>query len=480
MKYIWLIAFLFMPVLMTGRYSDAFAQEKQESAWADFFKGSTIAFRSDYDFNKESFIESASLNLPILQARASIKNPQEVKSYQDFSLSAHNYGISLTTQKLLPLFPITIKAGNLSQTGSISRLNSPSLSSSLSAFSSAFTNAQTLQASLPSYSSFSKAQGYFLQAGFAPKKIIRIFDLSSFYDDQNFICCANLKFSPFKKVDFSLCTTGGIFDYQKKRSDSWFLTEDFYNKGQHLCFNNQLCVSSNKFSSLFIVSTYETPFCELANTWRSENVIKFRHFTFNLSGFYNPNELVITSSDKKLYPLLQIKSGAKYQFIMGQKAPVICASVFNLLADINLNETEHTLKSAFGFKLTGANITSQLTANINANVKNQPDDILIDFAGASVQTTNSFYIKNLKSVLSGKFTFTPNAKKTEWTYSEKCGINFEYSASKGSLWFCNKNQITFTQKPQELQTQINYSCNLSARFLFKFCSLYVHLDFLEL
>jgi hypothetical protein len=96
--------------------------------------------------------------------------------------------------------------------------------------------------------------------------------------------------------------------------------------------------------------------------------------------------------------------------------PLICATGFNLLANINLADTEHTLKSAFGVKLTGAKVTSQISANINAAVKNQEKNLLIDFLGGSVQTTNSFYIKELKTTASGKFTFTPDAKKTKWTF----------------------------------------------------------------
>jgi hypothetical protein len=318
-----------------------------------------------------------------------------------------------------------------------------------------------------------------LQAEFAPKKIRGGFDVSAFYNGETFSYSTGLKFSPFKKVDFSFCTTGGIFDYQKKKSDSWFLTEDFYSMGEHLCFNNQICVNTKAFSSLFIVSTYETPFGDFVNTWRNENVFKFKRVTFNLSGFYNSNDLVITSSDKKINPLLQVKAGGKYQFIAETVRPVICASGFNVLANINLSETEHTLKSAFGFKLTGANLTSQLSANINANLKNQVNDIVLDFTGGSVQTTNSFYIKQLKTTASGKVTFTPNTKKTNWTFTEKAGLNFEYSSPKGAISFGNKNQITFTQKTEQPQTQIGFTSSLNAKFQFRFCSLDVRLEFQE-
>lgn len=434
MKHIWLIAFLFVCGVI------AWAQETSATA---------------------------SLSLSFVEARGSIKDDK------------WNYGVSVTTQNLLPLFPVTFMAGNLSQSGSISKLNSPALSSCVSAFGGASVKATGLQSSMPGAKSFNKPQSYFLQAGFAPKKIITSFDINSFYNGDTFTYSSSLKLSPFKKVDVSFCTTGGIFDYQKKKSDSWFLTEDFYNAGEHLCFNNQICVNTKSFSSLFIVGTYGMPSGDFYNTWRSENVFKFKRFTFNLNGFYNGNDLVITSSDKKINPLLQIKTGGKYQFIGGARRPVICATGMNVLANINLADTEHTIKSAFGIKLTSSNLTSQLSANINANVKNQANNLLIDFSGGSVQITNSFYIKQLKTTATGKVTFTPNAKKTSWTFTEKAGLNFEYASPKGIICFGNKNQITFTQKSGQQQNQISFTSSLNARFQFRFCSLDVRLEFQE-
>lgn len=434
MKHIWLIAFLFNMALCT--------------------------------WTQETSV-TANLSLPFIEARASIKN------------DLWNYGVAVTTQKLTPLFPITFMTGNLSQGGSISRLNSPALSSSVSAFGGTFVKATGLQATMPAVKSFTKPQSYFVQARFAPKKVISSFDVSSFYNGDTFTYSSSLKFSPFKKVDLSFCTTGGIFDYQKKKSDSWFLTEDFYNAGEHLCFNNQICVNTKSFSSLFIVGTYGTPFGDFLNTWRSENVLKFKRFTFNLNSFYNGNDLVITSSDKKINPLLQVKTGGKYQFIGGGRWPLICATGMNLLANINLADTEHTVKSAFGVKLTASNLTSQLSANINATVKNRENNLLVDFSGGSVQTTNSFYIKQLKTTASGKFTFTPNSKKTSWTFTEKAGLNFEYASPKGAICFGNRNQITFTQKPEQQVSQISFTSSLNAKFQFRFCGFDLHLDFLE-
>ena len=447
MKHIWLIAFLFNTALCV---------------WAQ-----KISFRTDYDYYKEEFVNSAKLSLPFVEARGSMKN------------DLWNYGVAVTTQNLLSLFPVTFMAGNLSQGGSISRLNSPALSSSVSAFGGTSVKATGLQATMPAVKSFTKPQSYFLQAGFAPKKIISNFDVSSFYDGDTFTYSSSLKLSPFKKVDLSFCTTGGIFDYQKKKSDSWFLTEDFYNAGEHLCFNNQIYVNTKSFSSLFIVGTYGTPFGDFLNTWRSENVLKLKRFTFNLNGFYNDNDLVITSSDKKINPLLQVKTGGKYQIIGGGRWPVICATGMNVLANINLTETEHTVKSAFGIKLTASNITSQISVNINATVKNQENNLLVVFSGGSVQTSNNFYIKQLKTTATGKVTFSPNSKKTSWTFSEKAGLNFEYTSPKGAICFGNKNQITFTQKPEQQVSQINFTSSLNAKFQFQFCSFDLHLDFQE-
>ena len=417
-------------------------------------------------------IASAKINVPFVEARASLRDDLK-----------WNYGVSLSTQKLFPRLTFSLKAGNLSAGGSLSKLNSPALSSSISAFGSSSLRTYTLEVTLPQYESFSEVQGYFFEAGFKPDKIIKQITINGFYKDNkkneenSFTASARIKISPAKKTELSFCSTAGVYPYKKKNLTSWFTNERFYNQGKHVCFNNQASVSFGGFSSLFILGTYQSPFGDFVNTWRSENLIKLKHFTFSFNGFYNPNTEVITSSDKKLKPLLQLSGGGQYDFITETKLPLRITTGINTLIDINLAEKNHTFKSALGIRYSAADFSGLVGINISMKLMNNNDGINTDFESGSLETSNNFYINDFTPAVTTKFTFTPDAKKTKWTFSQKFGLKLVYDVPSGTVSFSNNNQITFTQKTDESKNRIAFTSSLSATIQFRFCTLRVHLEF---
>ena len=464
MKNIQLIAFLFGAGLICGMPLCVNAQAKTPA----------VSLRSDYDISKQEFIGSAKLVVPFAEVRGAYTNK-----------SKWNYGASLSSQKLFPKIELNLKAGNLSSSGSLSKLNSPGLSSLTSPFASTI-RPSTLQVSLPQYDSFSAKQSYSLEAAIKPSKLIKQINLVMFYKTQDeqdnmgaLTASAQIKASPWKKTELSLCTTGGIYPYKKKNVTTWFTDELFYHDGEHFCINNQLFFNSSHFSSLFIHSIYQSPFGDFLYTWRSENQIKLEHFTFNLSSFYNPNDEVITSSDKKLKPLLQVCSGIQYKTFMQTRLPVLITTGINSQGDFNLAEKNHTLKTTAGVKYSASDFSGVLCAGINTSLENQTEGFKTVFTGGSVESSNSFYINDFTPSATAKFSFTQDSKQKKWTYSEKLGINFEYEPQNNKVSFTNKNAITFTQKQGELKNKIEFTSSLTAKFQFRFCSLHVHLEFQE-
>ena len=74
-----------------------------------------------------------------------------------------SYGVLLNTEKLINNFPLVIKYGNLSYSGSLSRLNSPELSKGSSPFSLPMLSTSGLSANLPGYTSYSNPESAFVQ-----------------------------------------------------------------------------------------------------------------------------------------------------------------------------------------------------------------------------------------------------------------------------------------------------------------------------
>ena len=213
------------------------------------------------------------------------------------------------------------------------------------------------------------------------------------------------------------------------------------------------------------------------NTWQTKNTLKLKDFTFDFDAFYNANDEVLTNADKKIKPLLELDCSGQYKFFTGTKNPYTITVGINSQADINLAENNHSLKTQANIYYSGGVAKGFFKTGFNFKLTNEADGIKTDFSGGSIETSNSFYINDFTPTLIAKFTFTPNTKKTKWTYTEKIGFNFEYEKPGGNITFTNKNQITFTQKTGDSKNKIAFTSSLSAKFVFRLCSLLFHLEF---
>lgn len=474
MKNIQLIAFLFALGLSGGVPFCVNAQAKNTE----------FSLRTDYDISKKELIESAKIIVPFVEARGSVMFTNPLMPV-DFTNAKWNYGAAFSSQKLFPKLKLNLLVGNLSTSGSLSKLNSPALSSLTSPFCSS-VRTSTLEVSLPQYNSFSSNQSYSFEAAIKPQKVFKQISLSIIYKTQTeeeikdvLTASAQIKMSPWKKTELSVCSTGGIYPYKKKNVTTWFSDELFYHEGEHFCINNQLFFNSPHFSSLFIHSIYQSPFGDSLFTYRSENQIKLEHFTFNLHSFYNPHDELVTSSDKKLKPLLQVCGGIQYKTFIHSRVPFQIITGINSQGDFNLAEKNHTFKTAVGVKYSSSDFSGSLSSIINTNLENQTEGIKTVLTGGSIESSNSFYINDFTTSANAKFSFTQDSKQKKWTYSEKLGINFEYEMQNNKVSFTNKNSITFTQKPGDVKNKIGFTSSLTAKFQFRFCSLHVHLEFQE-
>ena len=434
MKKLWLIAFLFNIISLTG-----FAELKETTA-------------------------SCKITLPFLELKGAVKNPFEKPGW--------NYGLMFTSKPFTPLFPVTFKAGNLSAGGSLSHLNSPELSGTLSAFSGTTLKLKDLDVSLPSDTSFPKPNALFVQAATGNKKVWG--NTSLFYDKTSLTTSLSVNTVPFslpQKLTFGINLTGGIYTYKSNTRSTWFNEQGFYHAGGHICAGTQLYISYGKNSTLFTINTYESPHGIYQNTYRTETVLNFKEVSFNLSAFINKNEGIITSSGKTLEPVLQFNGGGQLKKTIQAKKKLTLTTGINLQADINLNSDIHSAKTALGFKLTGSGFSVSLTSNVNLNIKKFTEGLNVDFSSGNIKAALGFSIYDFKPDISAGFTFSPDTKNKIWNYTEKIGLNIEYAGLPEITW---NNTLTLTQKKEN---KISFTSSLSAKAQFRFCSLRVHLEF---
>ena len=364
-------------------------------------------------------------------------------------------------------------SGNLNLSGSISRLNSPQLSQTFG-WATGAVKASSLNVSLPQPGVFSKPQSYFAQVGFGDNKgFFKFMDFNVFWNEQSLTCSTDIKLRFFKTIDTGFCFTGGIYPYNQVEENTWFSKNAFYHEGKHFCSSMQICFSAKSFGALFIFNNYESPFGHIDFTYRGETYFKFKRFSFNVSAFYNPNERLLTSSKKVLDPLLQIRGNSQYQFITGTKRPVIVKSGISAQADLKLNEQEHSIKTNSGFQITGQNTSLNGSAKINLKLKTIEDAMILDFTGGSLQTNAAICIKGIKPELSVKFSFTPDEKKQNWTYSEKIGFNL---CCSDELEIKGGGSISFEQKNGKTKT--NYSAAVSIRFNLRYLTADFRFDYI--
>ena len=398
-------------------------------------------------------VVAAKISIPFFELRGSLLT-DFVKGKPDFENLKWNYGLEFSTQKLFPKLKIILRTGNLTGTGS-----------------------------LPQYNSFSAPQSYFGEINWTSNTIVKKLSINALYKSNNenvhdtFTSTALIKLKPFNKATLTFSSTAGVYPYDKRKITSWFNEEKFYHEGRLVCFTNQISLAESGSSTAFIVNTYQSPFGDFLNTWQTKNTLKLKDFTFDFNAFYNANDEVLTNADKKIKPLLQLDFEGQYKFYTETKNPYAITAGINSQTDINLAEKNHTMKTQGNIYYSGGAAKGFLKTGLNFKLTNEIDGIKTDFSGGAIDISNSFYIYDFTPTITAKFSFTPDSKKTKWTYTEKIGINFEYEEPGGNITFTNKNQISFTQKTGEQKNKIEFTSSLSAKFVFRFCSLLFHLEF---
>ena len=382
-----------------------------------------------------------------------------------------NFGICLTSRNYFKKLPFELKYGNLSASGSLSRLNSPELSGGTSPFSNGIISVTGLSASLPGYTNFSKPESAFVQISMnqLTKEPLSLYiNLWTSPENESTVfstLISNKFFS--KRLTLSASFTAGDFLYEDNSSSSWFLDSPYYGSGSHFCSMVQLGADYKNKSgksglySGFMAAFYETPFGPYTAVYRGDFKISLKQAEFYTSAFLNAYEDVLTSSEKKLEPCLQLKTGAlvKKPFVFNKSQLVFVKTGANVFSKINLLKTEHPLRVN-----TGVQFSSELTSLsfsvsgeallVSKSPEKAPEEIQKD--SVSFQIKNSWYFK----------TMTPSVSLTS-EISEKTKYKIQFGLTNTTRHKISGNAgFSFSENNKEL-TDKKLNATLTCRLNFK-------------
>ena len=408
------------------------------------------------------------LSLPAGEMRTSTQNDK------------FNFGLLFSTAKLFKKVSIDIKYGNLSAGGSLSKLNSPELSSGSSPFSNGLISVSALTANLPGYQSFSKPESTFLQI--KTNQLTRhpfSMNLNLWLSPENSspVFSAILSDKFFKnRLLLNSSFTAGNFYYDENKASSWFLETPFYTADSHFCsivqFSAELRnkTQNRSFYTGGLAAVYETPFGPMSAAYRLDLKLSLKKADFYLSGFVNQYEDILTSSEKKLSPGLQFKGGllTKNTILQKNQKLSFLKIAINAYSKINLMETEHPLKINAGFQLNSEKSALSFSASANTSFLSTsaelpPEDFC--FNSLSAQIKKSWYFTSITPALSAaaekKF---PGASDSE---NDAMKYKLQFNLTNNSVHKISGNlTYSFSEKDWKI-TGKKISAGLSCRMNWK-------------
>lgn len=374
-----------------------------------------ILLNSLFYLNSQDF--NSALQTSVLFPFAKISTASNFEDY--------NFGFNLFSANYKKNFPCQLMIGNLSASGSYSKLNNPQISSNVSPFSNGNTSLQSITACLPGLSTYTKPLGYFAEAAYHNKKsVISDVKINGYYNSELLYPAAStlIKISPSKNFALGTSFTASIFSYQNNDLYYWFNPSNFYfSKGQKLCTNSQFYILVPHFSALANICIFETPFGTLQPVYKIDTNFNFKKISFYLSGFANQKK-VISANDTVIPPEMQIKTGIKTKKILGSSSPLLFKTGLGLNLCVKPENESFPFKISPGFQLTGKRFSFSIIPDLNYYIENS-SSYTFDFSSAKVTADYSLNSDRISS----QFIFSASYKpqKSGNTTSQKLNINLK-------------------------------------------------------
>lgn len=356
-------------------------------------------------------------------------------------------GFSLFSNVFNSVFPVAVKIGKISAAGSLSKMNSPYISSGVSPFSCGVSSVSGIDCSLPGISSFSKDNGVFVQSSFVQRKgVVRNLKISAYHDyenDKEFVSSFYGKLQFYRDIRGEISFTAGFFPYSENNLTGWFNDERYYPEGNHFCSNLQLGFSSKRYSGFLMAGIYESPFGKIQHLYRMENKFRFTPFSLNFCLFSNFYEGLISSSDKKIESCIQWKWGIQYQYNSRLVVPFMWKIGMNAYGKIDLIEDVNELKMGVGIQGISSVTSFSLIGFLNGALDSEHiEKIRLSLKNASIQFKNTLYFRDFTLQSGGNFVFTPDTYWEIIKTEEKIWLNINLYLIPAVT---HNNSVTFYQ-----------------------------------
>lgn len=413
------------------------------------------------------FYYGTKLKIPVLETRLASNT------------ETTNFGISIFSNKISPAIPVSVKFGNLSTSGIISKMNRPSISGPGSPFSSGITSVNGITASLPGITSYSKPFSSFIQGGYSNKKsaVSNLFVNCWYSPEENFLTAS--AFSKIKllnnKIILKNAFAAGSFFYSENKTSSWTVEYPYYQKGEHYVSSISQSIEFWKLYFQFQLFYFESPFGKLETTYKSDFKYTGSHFIFSLSGTYNPNVYVLTSSDKKIYEGYQLKVNIQYKDTIFIKRPLFYKFGLNTFINGSDTSTEKKLKFSLGNQINYGIATVSIVSNIENNLTEEsPTSITWQIENFSFNISSNFKLNNIAFTYTFNPSFSPIANFTSLSskYSNKFSVSYnKHPNILGSLnYTIHKTDDVISSK------KLTTSINSDIKFSLITCSIKIGLD----
>ena len=391
----------------------------------------------------------------------------------------NNLGVLVSTGSIFKKLPVEFRYGNLSGSGSLSKLNSPELSNGSSPFSGSIMNPGVVTANLPGYTSFSKPESFFFQVKLK-QPFNKPFSLSANIwvspENSSPVFSTMLSNSFFSnRLTLKASATTGLFRYEDNSSSSWFLEAPFYSAGKHFCSLFQFSADyKNKtgkaaFHTGFMAAVYETPFGPYTAVYRADLSTSIKQIELYTSAFLNSYEDTLTSSGKKLEPSCQLKTGfvLKKPLLTKKNELIFLKFGTNAYTKIILIKNEYQLRINSGIQLSSDITAFSLSASGNMTMLSPspelpPQEIRKD--SISIQVKNSWYLKtfipSLTFAAEKKFSaISDNSDEMKY----KLLLNLTNNSREKISGNCT---FSFSTKEQKIIDK-KFSSSLNCRFNYK-------------
>lgn len=437
--------FLLRSVILISSFSILMAAGNSfwQKTSIDFATISSFALKEASEPELKTFTSGGKVKIPYI----------EVRYYQNGE--KYNYGFATDSENLMKNFSATVKAGTLSFSSSISRLNNPLLSASATPFSTTTADVLFINSALAGSSSFSNPLGFFWQSQYKnSRSFLQNALVNLFYqpENQKFAFSTGIKFNPAKKFEFSTSFTAGYFPYNENSSSSWFFKDDFYYRGgQHFCMMLQNAISLHNLKLLLTFSEYESPFGHFAPIFRLDLRYKKRGYTFTGEAFYNPENNLLSSSEKKINELLQFKSAIQKQFTGGKTFPLFYKFGISFYDSYDISKSQNNSKISTGFQVSSILMSFTITA------ASEFSDTLDSLA---LQIKNSWYLADITPGITINGTISPNQNFSVIKSSEKISI---YIGFLSNPHFSTTNSLSFNQNNGE-SSKNSFTSSINLRF----------------